>query len=428
MRSRDPQLRVFLSYRRQDASGHAGRLYDLLVARYGADRVFIDIDAVPLGSEFADAIGRAVASCDVLVALIGRGWLLATDSDGHRRLDDPDDFVRREIESALAQGVVVVPTCVQGAELPQPHDLPPSLTPLVARQGFQLSDTGWRDDVGRLIRRMEATKSDRTDQLAAAAARAAGNTGAAGRHRPRPSRRVLTIAALGLLALLAVVAAVIALRGGGNGGDRESVSSGASPGPQPSGVSQTAGIVTLGSDLRTPPSGERWYCSGSNADEPCTFALTALPEVDRPVKALFDGVVTSWKVEGAGGPIELVILHGEVKPGGPSSLARVRGSPEQEVRGEERHKFRTRLSIRKGDTVGLQLSVGAHGNAPYSTGASLEEWIPPLGPQTRPATNAEADSYELLYNASIEKDEDRDGFGDVTQDDCPKDPSRHKGC
>ena len=134
MGSRDPQtpgrrrfptkrqrrpLRVFLSYRREDASGHAGRLYDLLAARYGTERVFMDIDAIPLGSEFAETINRAVASCDVLIALIGRDWLEAKDADGHRRLDDPDDFVRREIESALGQGVVVVPATVQGAELPR---------------------------------------------------------------------------------------------------------------------------------------------------------------------------------------------------------------------------------------------------------------------------------------------------------------------
>jgi TIR domain len=145
-----------LSYRRDDASGHAGRLYDQLAGRYGAERVFIDIDAVPLGSEFGEAIRRAVASCDVLIVLIGRGWLRATDSDGHRRLDDPDDFVRSEIESALAQGVVVVPACVQGAEIPRAQELPPSLAPLTRRQGIQLSDTGWQDDVGRLIRRLEA--------------------------------------------------------------------------------------------------------------------------------------------------------------------------------------------------------------------------------------------------------------------------------
>ena len=129
---------------------------DLLAARYGHERVFMDIDAVPLGSQFGEAISEAVASCDVLIALLGRGWLQATDSEGRRRLDDPDDFVRREIESGLAKSVVVVPACVQGAEIPPAQELPASLAPLTGRQGFQLSDTGWHDDVKRLIRRLEA--------------------------------------------------------------------------------------------------------------------------------------------------------------------------------------------------------------------------------------------------------------------------------
>ena len=124
----------------------------------------MDIDAIPLGSEFAETINRAVASCDVLIALMGRDWLEAKDSDGHRRLDDPDDFVRRELESALGRGVVVVPATVQGAELPRAEELPSSIAALTRRQGFQLSDTGWRDDVGRLIRRLEELAEGRPIQ------------------------------------------------------------------------------------------------------------------------------------------------------------------------------------------------------------------------------------------------------------------------
>jgi hypothetical protein len=196
-----------LSYRRDDSSGHAGRLYDQLSARYGAERIFMDIDAVPLGSEFGEAIRRAVASCDVLIVLIGRGWLQATDSDGHRRLDDPDDFVRSEIESALAQDIVVVPACVQGAEIPRPRELPPSLAPLTRRQGIQLSDTSWQDDVGRLIRRLEAGAMPETLKRSPEPERAPAE-----RHS-----KVLPIA-LGGGTLLAVIAG-IAL-GGSGGGDK----------------------------------------------------------------------------------------------------------------------------------------------------------------------------------------------------------------
>lgn len=409
-----------MSYRRDDASGHAGRLYDVLAARYGAEQVFMDIDAIPLGSEFGEVISRSVASCDVLIALIGRGWKQAMDSDGHRRLDDPDDFVRREIESALTHGVVVVPASVQGAEIPLAQELPPSLAPLTQRQGIQLSDTGWQDDVGRLIRRLEAVAQEQPDRAAVADHPAPS-------RRPRPTRLTLAAVALGFLALLAALASVLLLRGGGNGGDN--APPGASPGPQPSGVSGARGTVTLGSDLRIPPSEERWYCTGSGASSPaCALVLTRLPEVDRPVKAPFDGVVTRWQVQGAGGPIRLIVVRGEVRPGGRSSLKRVQGSAEQLVRSDKRQTFRTRLKIRSGDAVGVQLSVGAYGNAAYSDGTWLEEWIPPLGPERRRSEDSSTHDYELLYNAFIERDRDGDGFGDVTQDNCPGDPGRQAGC
>ena len=93
-----------------------------------------------------------------------------------------------------------------------------------------------------------------------------------------------------------------------------------------------------------------------------------------------------------------------------------------------RHDFRTRVRIRRGDAVGLQFSVGAYGSAPYSDGTSLERWSPPLGPERRPSDSGGAQTYELLYNAIVERDRDGDGYGDVTQDRCPRDPRRHAGC
>ena len=76
----------------------------------------------------------------------------------------------------------------------------------------------------------------------------------------------------------------------------------------------------------------------------------------------------------------------------------------------------------------MQLSVGAYGNAPYSDGSWLEEWIPPIGTERVRSDESSTQNYELLYNASIERDRDGDGFGDVTQDDCPQDPGRQEGC
>jgi hypothetical protein len=413
--------RVFLSYRREDASGHAGRLYDLLAARYGATHVFMDIDAIPLGSEFRETINRAVASCDVLIALIGRDWLDARDADGRRRLDDPDDFVRREIEAALAAGVVVVPASVQGAEFPRPGALPESLVPLTRRQGFQLSDAGWQDDVQRLIRRLEAVPAQQ-------------QAGARPVERPpsvsprRPGRRALAAAGLGGLAVVAAVAALVLLQGDDDGGEESSSGAAGSSAPAPE-VSPAKGAVTLGSDLRTAPGSDRWYCTGSGPEsDPCSFVLTRLPEPDQLLRAPFDGVVTRWRVHEGGGPMRLIVVRGEFTPGGRSTLAWVSGSGEEQVSGDTGQPFRTRMKIRRGDAVGLQFSVGAYGNAPYSEGTWLEEWVPPLAAEPKRATDIDTTTYQLLYNASVERDRDGDGYGDATQDDCPKDRDRHTGC
>jgi hypothetical protein len=383
----------------------------------------MDIDAIPLGSEFGQTISGAVASCDVLIALMGRRWLQAADSDGHRRLDNPDDFVRREIESALAHGVVVVPATVQGAEIPRAEELPPTLAPLTEHQGFELSDTGWHDDVNRLIRRLERVVGEEQLDPVVSADRSATS------RRPRPGGRTFA-ASVAFLALLAVFASVLLLRGGGDGADGPDNSPPTPPvGLQPSGLSAARGTATLGSDLRMPPTESHWYCTGSGATSPaCSFVVTRLPEIDRLIKAPFDGVVTRWQVQGAGGPIRLIVARGDVRPGGRSSLERVRGSAEQVVRSTQRQTFRTRLKIRKGDVVGLQLSVGAFGSAPYSEGTWLEIWIPPLGLERQRAEDSGSRDYELLYNAFIERDRDRDGFGDVTQDKCPRDPDRQEGC
>ncbi|MCW8949274.1 MAG: toll/interleukin-1 receptor domain-containing protein, partial [Sedimenticola sp.] len=87
---------IFISYRRDDSAGYAGRLYDRLAAHFGAERVFMDVEGIDPGTDFVDAIERAVTSCKVLIVLIGHEWLEIDDGSGHRRLDDPNDFIRIE--------------------------------------------------------------------------------------------------------------------------------------------------------------------------------------------------------------------------------------------------------------------------------------------------------------------------------------------
>jgi TIR domain-containing protein len=140
---------IFINYRREDSSGHAGRLFDALSSRFPG-RLFMDIDNLQPGVDFVDAIEQAVASCDVLLVVIGREWLTVQNAAGKRRLDDPADFVRLELESALARNIRVIPVLVQDAPMPSADELPPSLARLARRNAIELSDARWAYDVHRL--------------------------------------------------------------------------------------------------------------------------------------------------------------------------------------------------------------------------------------------------------------------------------------
>jgi hypothetical protein len=146
--SRPPD--VFLSYRRSDATGHAGRLYDGLARHFGAEQVFMDIDAIGPGKDFVERIEEAFSSADALIVVIGRHWVNATDEMGRRQLDDPRDFVRLEIEQALHQGISIIPLLVGGARMPSAEELPPSLAALASLQGLEISDLEWTQGVERL--------------------------------------------------------------------------------------------------------------------------------------------------------------------------------------------------------------------------------------------------------------------------------------
>jgi TIR domain len=147
--------RVFISYRREESSGLAGRLYDRLAAHFGDDQVFIDVDTIALGVDFAEVITQAVSTCEVLLAVIGPRWLTATDEDGRRRLDDPDDIVRLEIAAALERDIRVIPILVEGAAMPRRHELPDDLGRLACRNALILRHESFRTDADRLIRAIE---------------------------------------------------------------------------------------------------------------------------------------------------------------------------------------------------------------------------------------------------------------------------------
>jgi tetratricopeptide (TPR) repeat protein len=144
--------RVFISYRREETAWQAGWLFDRLADRFGRGQIFKDVDSIQLGDDFVEVITSAVGSCDVLLALIGEQWLSTTDEQGRARLDDPNDFVRLEIEAALTRNVRVIPILIGAARMPRADQLPPSLAKLVRRQALELSPSRFDFDTSRLLK------------------------------------------------------------------------------------------------------------------------------------------------------------------------------------------------------------------------------------------------------------------------------------
>ena len=147
-------MRIFLSYRRDDTSGHAGRLYDALSHRLGRGSVFQDVAAIDPGVDFGDAIVRALQDCDAVLAVIGPAWIDASTPAGVRRLDEPDDYVRLELSTALAADARVIPVLVAGANVPSTTELPDELRALAGRQAIVLHDQTWQQDVDVLVSRL----------------------------------------------------------------------------------------------------------------------------------------------------------------------------------------------------------------------------------------------------------------------------------
>ena len=142
--------RIFLSYRRDDSAGFAGRLADAMEAEFGTGSVFRDVDDIRPGEDFIHAIESHLQQVGVVLVMIGTRWLDA-GADGRRRLDDTGDFVRQEIQAALESGKPLIPLLVGGASMPAEADLPAAIAGLSRRQAVVLSDSNWRGDVERLV-------------------------------------------------------------------------------------------------------------------------------------------------------------------------------------------------------------------------------------------------------------------------------------
>jgi hypothetical protein len=210
-------VQVFLSYRRDDSAGYARAIYDALAAQFGDDRVFIDVDDIGAGQAFDEVIAQAVGQSEVLLVLIGKRWLGHADAshpaDGAggapSRLHQPNDFVRREVESAFAKGMRVVPLLLDGATMPSAAQLPASLQLLATRNALAIDNNRFASDLQRLVVQLRGWLGEPVTPgahaCATTTATATATTPPGRAHAPGPARwwRV-GAAALVLLAAVAL--------------------------------------------------------------------------------------------------------------------------------------------------------------------------------------------------------------------------------
>ena len=157
--------RIFISYRREETAYPAGWLFDRLTEQFSSSQIFKDVDSIEPGDDFVQKIIQAVTSCNVLLALIGKEWLTIKNENGQRRLDNPEDFVRIEIETALTRNIRVIPILVNEAKMPHAYDLPASLAGLTRRQAIELNPVQFNYGTNRLLKVLDMTLAElRTTQ------------------------------------------------------------------------------------------------------------------------------------------------------------------------------------------------------------------------------------------------------------------------
>lgn len=236
------RLRIFLNYRRKDTEDAAGRLFDALCSHFGEHHVFMDIDDIEPGVDFDEVVHEAVGQCDVLLAVIGPNWLTMVDGQGRRRLDNPDDYVRIELQVALERNIRLVPVLIHDVAMPLEEELPEGLRRLAHKQAVGISTTRWKYDLGKLIEALESVHRGRpysSDVLQAVSpgqaaepttaqaaepttAQAAEPTAAPAHAAPPPPRkpvrrrrRRVLWGAGGIVAIVVIVAIIAAASGGG---------------------------------------------------------------------------------------------------------------------------------------------------------------------------------------------------------------------
>lgn len=186
---------IFISYRRDDSAGHTRALATRLQQRFGENRVFLDVDDIRSGENFIDKIEQAGCATRALLAVIGPNWLTAADQHGARRLDDPKDYVRAEIRTALERGILVIPVLVGDAKLPATELLPDDLRPLTRRNALEIRHSRFADDVAHLAQDLQASTGLRPVAQPGRQARSIGS---------RARRLLAAVAALAVLSSLLI--------------------------------------------------------------------------------------------------------------------------------------------------------------------------------------------------------------------------------
>lgn len=147
---------VFINYRRQTDAGTAGRIYDNLTRALPGATLFMDVDKLSPGEDFEQGLEKSLDSCKVMLAIVGPQWATLKEEDGTRRLDNPNDFVRREIAKSLGKGVRVIPVLIGGAKLPEAAELPLDLKPFAKRQAMEIRHERFSADVDALAQAIAA--------------------------------------------------------------------------------------------------------------------------------------------------------------------------------------------------------------------------------------------------------------------------------
>ena len=205
---------IFINYRRGEDQAAAGRLYDQLEASFTRERIFIDVDNIAPGLDFTEELAIRVEQCDVFLAVVGKRWADVVDVDGSRRLDNPNDWVRVEIESAQRLGKHIIPVLVDGAEMPRPEKLPEALQPFARRNAARLTHERFRADVQALVVAIGRLREAERARFEAERAQTPPVAETLAVSTPTARRRItpLAIAALASLAVIAAGAGLFAWR------------------------------------------------------------------------------------------------------------------------------------------------------------------------------------------------------------------------